>query len=216
MIYDVIVGQKISDHHSSILYFKREEVSEDATSVTTYKMLHQAVNTALQSVNDIPNREDIIQTLSYIGNHLFFTDKNPTEDDLSFVATGFDVVSYFGVEAFCLRRDDLATSDQDDRSVRAYLINTKLENSDLRISPALGISSTELAMGSTTDIIMEAFRSKIRLYPELEGLINLDNQINAWEMLSEVGAGYEYDSRSLVTLLDNMGYKVRIFLTQVV
>ena len=212
-IYDIVVGQKISNHHCNILYFSREDI-DDATGGALYRKLHSAMNVVLQSTTDIPNREGILQAVNYCNDVLYPTNNAAvTDSDIKAASDCFNVISYFGVEAYCLRRDDLGVAEADERSVRAYLINGGVEHTDTRISPALGISSTDITLGSTSDIVMETFRSKIRLEPNLESLINLDSQIRDWEMLSEVGAGYEFDSSDLLTLLENMGYTVRIFLS---
>lgn len=212
-IHDIVIGQKISNHHCNILYFSREDI-DDASDGALYKKMFSALQTVLQSANEIPNREGIIQVLNYCNDSLFPTGRPLTDDDLKSVSDSFDVISYFGVECYCLRRDDLGIADVDERSVRAYLINNRIEHGDTRISPALGISSTDISLGSTSDIVMETFRSKVRLNPELESLINLSSQIQNWEMLSDVGAGYEFDSSNLLTLLENMGYTIRIFLNR--
>lgn len=212
-IYDVIIGQKIAAHHCNILYFSREDI-DDSSKANLYRKLYEAMNVSLQSTVEIPNREDINQALSYCSESLYpVQGAAVTDNNIQDASECFDVISYFGVEAYCLRRDDIATAEADDRSVRAYLINGKMEGADTRVSPALGISSTDITLGSTSDIVMETFRSKIRLEPRLESLINLSAQIRDWEILSEVGAGYEFDSSSLLTLLENMGYTVRIFLS---
>lgn len=213
-IYDIVIGQKISNHHCNVLYFSRENI-DDATGGALYKKMYEALNVALQSTTEIPNREGIVQASNYCSDYLYPAQGGAiTDEGLRSVADCFDVISYFGVECYCLRRDDLNVVDADERSVRAYLINSRIEHADTRISPALGISSTDISLGSTSDIVMETFRSKIRLNPELEGLIDLPNQIQNWEMLSDVGAGYEFDVSDLLILLENMGYTIRIFLNR--
>lgn len=212
-IYDTIIGQKISRNHCNTLYFNREEKSNDISKMGLYKDMYGAMQSAMQSADDIPNREEILQCLTIMAPKLFPGEgKTALDSDADFVANAFDAIAYFGIECFCVRRDDLGVTQVEDRAVRAYLINSKIEGTDSRISPALGISSTEVSLGSTSDIVMESFRSKIRLNPGLESLIGIPQQIQNWEMLSDINAGYEFDVSNLVDLLHDMGYNIKIFL----
>lgn len=210
MIYDIIVGSKLSENHCNILHFSREEF-DNLSTVEMYKKLCGAVEGAVNTTLDIPFRDRILSVLTTINGHLYKKGEVTDADEIV-VTEAFEVLAYFGLEAFAVRRDDLLSPTVDERSVRAYIINTTEGGKTPRLSPALGISSTEISMGSTSDIVMEIYRSKIRLNPELDGIIELEQKINNWETLSEVGAGYEFDSSDLLTLLRDKGYRVKIFL----
>ena len=95
----------------------------------------------------------------------------------------------------------------------AFVINTKIEDTDERIAPALSFFTNDTHMGSISDIVMETLRSVIRLDATLSDVIKLNSQIDNWEMLSSVGASNEFDATRLHTLLNDMGFKIKVFLS---
>lgn len=209
MIYDIVVGVKLSEHHYRLLNFDR--IEEDLSLVERYEKLVSHVEQAMSTLQNIPNREHIISTLTYINT--CFKD-SMSDSDFRAISEGLDVIAYFGVEAHIMERADLLSSTVDDRAVRAYLINTNVDRYNHHTCPALGISSTDISMGSTSDIVVEALRSKIRLEPSLENIIDLDSHIRDWELMDKVGAGYEFDSDDLLGLIEDKGYAVEIYLSE--
>lgn len=209
MIYDIVVGVKLSEHHYRLLNFDR--IEEDMSLVEKYEKLVSHVEQAMSTLQNIPNREHILSTLTYINT--CFKD-NMSDSDFRAISEGLDVIAYFGVEAHIMERADLLSSTVDDRAVRAYLINTNVDRYNHHTCPALGISSTDISMGSTSDIVVEALRSKIRLEPSLENIIDLDSHIRDWELMDKVGAGYEFDSDDLLGLIEDKGYAVEIYLSE--
>lgn len=212
MIYDIVVGVKLSEHHYRLLSFARvEDEKLDVSLKAMYEELVSQVEKAMETLQNIPNREHILSALTYINTR--FKDEM-IDEDFRAISEGLDVIAYFGVEAHIMERADLMSATVDDRAVRAYLINTNVDRYNHHVCPALGISSTDISMGSTSDIVIEALRNKIRLEPALENIIDLDSHIRDWELMDKVGAGYEFNCDDLLGLIEDKGYAVEIYLAE--
>jgi len=208
--YDVIVGTKLGPVHNRTLSYERAELPSTDPS-TVYKKLWSAITGVLNSTIDIANKDAINQCLSIIEQTL--SNETITTEDLDLVDNCFDVIAYLGLEADAFRRDDMVVPVTEQKSVMAFIVNTKIEDVDDRIAPSLGIATENEALGSINDIVMETFRSKIRINPSLESLIGLSTQIENWEMMSQVGASRDMDVTRLKELLSDMGFKIKIFVS---
>ena len=111
MIYDIIVGSKLSENHCDILHFSREEF-DNLSTVEMYKKLCGAVEGAINTTLDVPFRDRILSVLTTINGHLYKKGE-VTEADEIVVTEAFEVLAYFGLEAYAVRRDDLLSPTVD-------------------------------------------------------------------------------------------------------
>ena len=208
--YDFIVGLKLGKYHSKTLKYERVDL-DDNSPKEIYKRLGAMVSSCFDDSREIPNRKDIQQALSMTESIL--AKSEVTKEDLDVVDNCFDVIAYFGIEADAFRRDDGVVPVTEPKAVMAFVVNTKVEGVDERIAPALGLMTDDNSLASMNDMVMETFRSRIRINPSLEALIRLDSQIENWEMMSRVGASGDMDTSRLLTLLNDMGFDLKIFLS---
>ena len=208
--YDFIVGIKMGQYHSRILNYNREELDTQAPE-EVYDKLAKMVSDCMASTLEVPNRDEINRVLNLISTTL--SAPNIGEAELTIVDNCFDTIAYLGIEADAFRRDDGVVPATEQQAVMAFVINTKIEDTDERIAPALSFFTNDTHMGSISDIVMETLRSIIRLDSTLSDVIRLNSQIDNWEMLSSVGASNEFDATRLHTLLNDMGFKIKVFLS---
>lgn len=208
--YDFIVGIKLSQYHNRIIMYDRAELDTTEPS-KIYGKLAKMVSDCLEGTLEIPNRDEINRVLSKISESLDST--NVSKDDLDRVDQCFDVIAYLGLEADAFRRDDGVVPVTEQSEVMAFIVNDKIDELDERISSAISIFTNDVHAGSITDVIMETFRSRIRLDATLSDIINLNTQIDNWELMQEVGASGDINVTRLHTLLNDMGFRVKIFVS---
>ena len=207
--YDFIVGLKLGKYHNKTLKYERVDL-DDNSPKEIYKRLGSMVSSCFDETREIPNRKEIQQALSM--TEAILAKDTVTSDDIDLVDNCFDVISYFGIEADAFRRDDGVVPTTEPKAVMAFVVNTKIENVDERIAPALGLMTNDDSLASVNDMVMETFRSRIRINPSLEALIHLDTQIENWEMMTRAGASSDMDTSRLHELLNDMGFRLKIFL----
>ena len=208
--YDFIVGIKLSQYHNKTLKYERVEL--DTTSPTEiYKRLGEMVSDCMNMVIEIPNRDEINRVLSLVSSTL--NAPNVGAEELTAVDNCFDTIAYLGIEADAFRRDDGVVPATDQKEVMAFIVNTKVEDVDERIAPALSIFTDESSKGSIPNLVMETFRSRIRINAVLEDVIKLNTIIDKWELLTKVGSADEMDVTRLHTLLNDIGFKLKVFVS---
>lgn len=208
--YDFIVGIKMGQYHSRILNYNREELDSQAPA-DVYDKLAKMVSDCMESTLEIPNRDEINRVLNLISTTL--SSPSIGENELTVIDNCFDTIAYLGIEADAFRRDDGVVPATEQQGVMAFIVNTKVEDTDERIAPSLSFFTNDTNMGSISNVVMEALRSIIRLDPTLADVIKLNSQIDNWEMLLSVGASNEFDAKRLHTLLNDMGFRIKVFLS---
>ena len=192
--YDFLIGLKIGEYHNRTLKYERIELTDEPNEI--YKRLGEMISDVLKnSTIEIANRKEIQQVLLMIENILAKEEYSSENTDI--IDNCFDIIAYLGLEADAFRRDDIVMSDAELRPVMAYLVNTKVEDVDERIAPALGFFTEDQSRGSVSDVVMEAFRSKIRINPSLESIVRLPVLIENYELMTKVNAGSDMDTARL-------------------
>lgn len=210
MFYDYIVGERLSNHHIKKIYFERREHDEGVSARERYQNLAKAISDALSYSTYFSMRDECSQILSEFENRVLSSDFNEQEEMNA--QDCLEALSYYGLEAYCLERLDLTIGDVDDSLVvRGYIIDAR--NEYHRLASAVSVATADITKGSTSDIVMEAVRSKIRFNPNVEEVIGIDDSVRKWENLIEANSGFEFDSTEILRFLNNRGYKVTVLLS---
>ena len=188
MIKDIIISRKIATHHYSRLFMDRIETDKSDNELR-YEYLVKYFNENSPNLPDLDKIMSIIQSL--------------TVDNMD---SYYPVFNYLGLYVDVYNRLDLIDTAGFDKDMPVYVyLNSPNEG-------AVAIASEDEGSSSLSDCVMNLFIHKLTVNPSLAGIINLQFELDSYNSLASVGAGYDYNSNSFYNLITSKGKELKIYI----
>lgn len=188
MVKDIIISRKISTYHYSRMFIARIETDKPNNELR-YEYLTQYFEG--KEVN-IPNIDQILSIMQSL-----------TVDNMD---SYYPALNYLGLYVDVYDRLDLmeVTGLEGELPVLVYL-NSPTQG-------AVAIASEDNESSSFSDCVMNMFIHKLTIDPTIAGIINLQLELDTYNNLANVSAGYDYDVSKFYNLITSGGKEIKIYI----
>lgn len=188
MVRDIIISNKIGNHHYRILSFSRV-VSEETAVDLGYKSLVEWLSKDTQDFADYDKVTSLVQSM-----------------DADSYQRLIPSLNYLNIYIDVLDRYDLSEEGVDETSypVRAYLISP--DNS------AIAIASEDPTANSLSSAVMNLFISKISIDPRSADILKVAFDIDNYHQVEKSGSAFEFDCSNFYNYITSGNKSIKIFL----